>query len=80
MTDILVRNLDKKVAERLKKKAAESGRSVAETARAAIEAYVKPSREEVWAAADRLRKKIGKVSGNSTADIREYRDNTERYR
>jgi plasmid stability protein len=80
MTDILVRNLDKKVAERLKKKAAATGRSVAETAREAIEQYVQPSKKDVWAAADRLRSRIGSVSGDSTADIREWRDNIERHR
>jgi plasmid stability protein len=80
MVDILVRNLDKKLADRLKKKAKASGRSVNETARAAIEQYVAPAKAEVWAAADRLRKEIGKVTGDSTADIREWRDNTERYR
>ena len=35
---------------------------------------------EVWAAADRLRKKIAKVPGNSTADIREWRDNVDAHR
>jgi hypothetical protein len=38
---------------------------------------LQPSKAEVWAAADRLRQKIAKVSGNSTADIREWRDNID---
>jgi hypothetical protein len=35
---------------------------------------------EVWAAADCLRNKIAKVSGNSTADIRDWRDNVDAHR
>jgi plasmid stability protein len=80
MTDILVRNVDKEVARRLKEKAKAKGASLSETAREALAAYVKPSKEEAWAAADALRKKIGKVSGDSTEIIREWRDNKERYR
>jgi len=80
MADILIRNLDDDIARRLKEKAKAKGTSVSETAREAIKAYVKPSKEEAWAEVDRIRKKIGKVSGNSTADIREDRDNNERYR
>jgi plasmid stability protein len=74
MPDILVRNVDKKIAERLKKKAAASRRSVSETARAAIEQYVKPSKAEAWAEIDRLRESIGPVPGDSTAVIRKMRD------
>jgi plasmid stability protein len=74
MVDILVRKLDKKVAERLKKKATATGRSVSETARAAIEEYVKPSKAEIIAEIDRLRESIGPVPGDSTAVIREWRD------
>lgn len=40
----------------------------------------RPSKEETWAAADALRNKIGKVSGDSTKDIRADRDNDEPYR
>jgi len=80
MVDILVRNLDDATARRLKEKAKAKGASVNETAREAIAAYVKPSKEEAWAAADALRAKIGKVSGDSTQIIREWRDNDEPYR
>jgi antitoxin FitA len=80
MADILVRNLDDDIARRLKEKAQANGTSVNETARKALAAYVKPSKAEAWAEIDRLRAKIGKVSGDSTADIREDRDNNERYR
>ena len=80
MVDILVRNVDKETARRLKEKAAAKGTSVNETAREALNAYVKSDKAELWAEADRIRAKIGKVSGSSTADIREWRDNKERYR
>jgi len=80
MADILIRNLDDDIARRLKEKAKANGASVSETAREAIAAYVKPSKTEAWAAVDAIRKKIGKISGDSTADIREDRDNKERYR
>ena len=80
MVDILVRNVDKDIARRLKEKAAAKGTSLSETAREALAAYVKPSKAEAWAEVDRIRAKIGKVSGDSTADIREDRDNDEPYR
>jgi plasmid stability protein len=74
MADILVRNVDAETARRLKEKAKATGASLNETARAALTAYVKPSKEEAWAKVDAIRKKIGKVSGDSTKDIREDRD------
>ncbi len=80
MADFLIRNLDDDIARRLKEKAKANGASVNETAREAIKAYVKPSKEEAWAAIDAFRKRIGKISGDSTADIREDRDNDELYR
>ncbi len=80
MVDILVRNVDEEVARRIKEKAAAAGTSLNEMAREALRAFVKPSREELWAEADRLRAKIGSVSGDSTALIREDRDNDEPYR
>jgi plasmid stability protein len=80
MPDLLVRDLDPEVYDRLRKAAEAQGKSLAQTARDMLAEKLKPSKEEIWAAADRLRKKIGKVTGDSTADIREWRDNTERYR
>lgn len=80
MVDILVRNVDEETARRLKEKAKAKGASVSETAREMIRSGVKPSKEEAWAEIDRLRARIGKISGDSTKDIREDRDNTERYR
>ena len=80
MVDILIRDVDADTAARLKAKAKAKGASLSETAREALTAYVKPDKAEAWAAADRIRKKIGKVSGDSTQIIREWRDNDERYR
>ncbi len=80
MVDILIRNVDEDVAARLKQKAKAAGKSVNETAREALTVYVKPDKAEVWAEADRIRARIGKVTGDSTTDIREWRDNDERYR
>ncbi len=74
MVDILIRNVDDETARRLKEKAKAKGASLSETAREALMAAVKPSKEEAWAKIDAIRKKIGKVSGDSTKDIREDRD------
>jgi plasmid stability protein len=80
LVDILVRNVDDTTARLLKKKAAAKGTSLNEAARAALDAYVKADKAEAWARVDAIRKKIGKVSGDSTQIIREWRDNKERYR
>lgn len=80
MVDILVRDVDAETARRLKQKAADRGASVAETAREALRTFVKPTKKEAWAEIDRIRKKIGRVAGDSTDDIRAHRDNNERYR
>ena len=50
---------------------------MAQTARDLLAEKLLTSKAGVWAAADRLRQKIAKVSGNSTADIREWRDNPD---
>jgi Antitoxin FitA-like, ribbon-helix-helix len=77
MPDLLVRDIAPELYERIKKAAEARGRSLAQTAREALAEKFKPSKQEIWAAADRLRQKIGKISGDSTADIREWRDNDE---
>jgi hypothetical protein len=51
-----------------------------ELVREVLHAAAKPSKEEAWAAADRIRAKIGKVSGDSTEIIRQWRDNDEPHR
>ena len=59
MVDILVRNVEARVARRLKQKAKVAGKSVNETAREALAAFVTPDRSEligrVWAALQRSR-------------------------
>jgi plasmid stability protein len=84
MVDILVRNVDDITAAQLKKKAKAAGKSVSDIAREALRAAAKPSKQEVWAAADRLREriraKVGHDLSDSTADIRKDRDNDEPYR
>ena len=80
MVDILVRNIDEDVARRMKERAKAEGTSVNELAREALREIFKPSREEVWAEIDRFRARIGPLSGDSTAMIREDRDNDEPYR
>jgi len=74
MVDILIRNVDESVARRLKDKAKARGTSLNEEARAALVAFVRPSKAEAWAAIDAIREKIGKVSGDPTKDIRKDRD------
>jgi antitoxin FitA len=78
MADILVRNVDDATKAALKKKAKAQGKSVNDLAREALRAAAKPSKEEIWAAADRLRKKIRARVGHdlpdSTPGIREDRD------
>ncbi len=80
MTDILIRNVDDDTVRRLKEKAAAKGKSVNEIAREALTAFVTQDKAELWAKADRLRAKIGKVTGDSTKLIREDRDDDEPYR
>ena len=78
MVNILVRNVTDATAAGLKKKAKAAGKSVNDLARQALDAAAKPSKAEVWAAADRIREKIRARVGHdlpdSTADIREDRD------
>ena len=84
MADILVRNVDSAVVARLKKMAKAAGKSVNDLAREALRAAAQPSKEEIWAEADRLResirRRVGHELSDSTADIRADRDNDEPYR
>jgi plasmid stability protein len=80
MPDLRIRNIDTTTYERMKIIARTQRKSLVQLAREALAEKFRPSREEAWAEADRLRAKIGKVSGDSTADIRAWRDNDERYR
>ncbi len=80
MPDLLVRGIAPATYERMKKAAKRKGQSLAQAAREALARHFQPSKDELWAAADRIRAKIGKVSGDSTALIRADRDNDEPYR
>jgi plasmid stability protein len=80
MGNILVRNVDDAAVARLKKKAKAAGKSMNDFVRATLHAAAKPSKEDIWAEIDRFRERIGPISGDSTADIREDRDNDEPYR
>ena len=78
MVDILVRNVDAATAAQLKKKAKAAGKSVNDIAREALRAAAKPSKEEIWAEADRIREEIrarvGHELPDSTVGIRHDRD------
>ena len=80
MRDLLVRGIDPGVYDRMRKAADAQGKSLAQMAREALSEKFKPSKEELWAEADRIRKRIGPLDGNSTDFIREWRDNDEPYR
>jgi plasmid stability protein len=80
MVDMLIRGVDPDVARRLIEKAAARDMSLSDLAREAIIEYVKPSETKGRSAADAIRAKIGKLSGDSTKGIREDRDNDEPYR
>jgi hypothetical protein len=80
MPDRLVPDLDPATYERLRQAATDLDESRAQTACDLLAEKLQPSKAEVGVAADRLRQKIAKVSGNSTADIREWRDNLDAHR
>ena len=80
MVDILVRNVDEEVAQRLKDKAAASGRSLSDTAQEALRQFVRPTRDELIAEARRIRAMSPYSEVDSTDLIREDRDNDEPYR
>jgi plasmid stability protein len=74
MPDLLVRNINPKDYERLRRRAKARGTSLGQTARELLSAQLKPATDEVWAEIDRIRERIGPVPGDSTKDIREDRD------
>ena len=80
MGQILVRNLDDRVIERLKERARRENASLEHTLREILTEAAKPSRAQIIAEVDLLRKEIGSISGDSTDLIREDRDNDEPYR
>jgi plasmid stability protein len=80
MAQLLVRALEQDVVDRLKAKAKASGTSLEEFARKTLREVAKPSKEEAWAEIDRLRALTPARLTDSTALIREDRDNDEPYR
>lgn len=80
MVDILVRNVDERVARRLKNQAVLKGTSLNEISNAAFEAYVRPSRAELLEESRRLRAMSPYSDLDSTALIREDRDSDEPHR
>jgi plasmid stability protein len=80
MPDLLVRNIDEDLYERMKRAAATEGKSLAQAAREALQRVFKPSKAELWEKADRIRASTRPSDVDSTALIREDRDNDEPYR
>jgi plasmid stability protein len=80
MPDLLVRGIDPEVFDRMREAADAQGKSLAQTAREALGEKFKPSKNKLWDRAAELRRKIGRVTGDSTVLIREDRDNDEPYR
>lgn len=78
MGDLLVRNVAEATKAALKKKAKAAGKSVNDLAREVLDAAARPSKEEIWVEADRIRAKIRARVGHdlpdSTPGIREDRD------
>jgi plasmid stability protein len=85
MGQILVRNLEDGVIERLKARALKADKSLEQTVRDILTEAAKPSREEILTEMDRIREAIrarhgGDIGFDATAAIREDRDNDEPYR
>jgi len=76
MAQVLVRQLDDRVVDRLKKRAKEHGRSLQSEVKTILEEAV-PDYEAAWKRIDALRKRLGKSArtfSDSAALIREDRD------
>jgi antitoxin FitA len=79
MGQVIVRNLDDQVVERLKAKAAEQHKSLEQSLREILTAAAKPSRAELLAEVDRIRamtppKKPGVYYPSAEELVRESRD------
>lgn len=74
MGQVLVRNLEDDVIERLKRKAKADGTSLEDVARNALREAARPSREELLAEIDRIRAMNPPSDFDSTAVIRDMRD------
>jgi plasmid stability protein len=85
MGQILVRNLEDGVIERLKQRALKADKSLEQTVREILTEAAKPSREEILSETQRIREAIRKRHGGDidfdiTAAIRQDRDNDEPHR
>lgn len=80
MAQIIVRNLDEALVERLKAKAREKRQSLEQTVREILREAVRPSRQELVEEARQIRAMMPPSSIDSTDLIREDRDNDEPYR
>jgi antitoxin FitA len=80
MAQIVVRNLDDALVERLKAKARDHGQSLEQTVRDILREAARPSRQELVEEARRIRAMMPPSSIDSTELIREDRDNDEPYR
>ena len=75
MAQMMVRNIDDDVAQRLRERARADGKSVEQAVRDLIVEYSKPDRREFWAAADRIRETTkGQPALDVVRLIREDRD------
>ena len=74
MGQILIRNLEDSVIERLKRRALKVDKSLEQTVREILTEAARPSRAELLADMDRIRKEIGPVTLDATDLIREDRD------
>jgi len=73
MSDILVRGLKSTTLDRLKARAKRNGRSLQREAKLILEEAATPSIAEAIAAADRVRRRLGRRFTDSTALIRRDR-------
>lgn len=74
MPDLLVRDIDPEVFERMRKVAEAQGKSLAQAAREALAETFVVSQRDAWAEIDRFRESIGPVRGDSTEIIRRMRE------
>ncbi|MET0515063.1 MAG: hypothetical protein ABW047_07025 [Nitrospiraceae bacterium] len=77
MAQVLVRNLKEKVVARLKKRAANRGRSLQAEVKIILEEAAKEDTADFWKEADRIRERLkrsGRRFSDSAALIREDRD------
>ena len=80
MAQMLVRNIDDAVAERFEAQAKQEGKSAEELLKELMAGYSLVRKAEAVRRLEELREKIGPVTLDPVAIIREYRDNAEPYR